>query len=73
MRGGRSSGMGLERVAVVVLGLYLVGTGSAALGRGRWSYTDDLGLDVPAPLAVLAGALLLLLGLVRWSRVPWER
>jgi hypothetical protein len=64
--------MRLERVAVVVLGLYLTGTGVLSLLRGRWSYTDYLGLDVPAPLALATGLLLLVLGVVRWSRVPWE-
>lgn len=66
--GDRTSGSRLERVTVLTLGLYLAGTSLDALRLGRWLYTDYLGLDVPAPLALLAAILLLLLGTVRWSR-----
>lgn len=59
---------GLERAAAAVLGLYLVGTALAHLWQGRWLYADLLGLEVPAPLALLAG--LLLLRLVVGRRRP---
>ena len=48
----RAAGL-LERVTVAVLGVYLGGTGLSALRRGHWLYTDYLGLEVPAPLALL--------------------
>ena len=63
------AGHRLERAAVLTLGLYLAGTGASALWRGEWLYADYVGLRVPAPLAVLAGVLLLILGTVRWSSV----
>lgn len=63
----------LDRAAILVLGLYLTGTGSLALWRGRWLYTDYLGLRVPAPFALLVGAALLVIGTVLWTRLPWRR
>jgi membrane protein implicated in regulation of membrane protease activity len=45
----------LERLAGLVLGLYLLGIGLHALVAGRWLYRDYLGLGMPAPLAVVAG------------------
>jgi len=59
-----------DRAAVVVLGLYLAGTGGAALWRGRWLYTDYLGLRILSPLALLTGIVLLLLGTALWGRAP---
>lgn len=63
----------LERAAVLVLGVYLTGTGASAIARGAWFYTDYLGLHVPAPLSVVAGLLLLLLGTARWRSADRER
>ena len=62
----------LDRALVIVLGLYLTGTGGVALWRGRWLYTDYLGLRVPAPLALLSGLALLLVGTALWRRVRWS-
>jgi hypothetical protein len=59
---------GLDRAAAGLLGLYLVGTAVAHLSQGRWLYVDLLGLEVPAPLALAAG--LLLLRLVAARRRP---
>lgn len=69
----RSESRRLERAAVLVLGVYLTGTGASAIARGSWFYTDYLGLHVPAPLAVVAGLLLLLLGTARWRSVDRDR
>jgi hypothetical protein len=63
----RAAGL-LERVTVAVLGVYLGGTGLSALRRGHWLYTDYLGLEVPAPLALLAASLLLALAARPWSK-----
>lgn len=69
----KPGGRRLERAAVVVLGVYLTGTGASAIARGTWFYTDYLGLLVPAPLSIVAGLLLLLLGTARWRSVDRER
>jgi len=48
-----------------VLGIYLVGGGVLAVERGRWLYANYLGFPVPAPAAILLGALLVTLALGR--------
>ena len=63
----------LDRALVVVLGLYLAGTGGVALWRGRWLYTDYLGLRVLSPLALLTGIALVLLGTAFWRRAVCGR
>lgn len=63
------SGLRLERAALVVLGLYVSGSGLVALRHGLWFYTDYLGLRMPAPLAILAGLLLLAAGTALWPRL----
>jgi hypothetical protein len=57
--------MALERLAAGVLGMYLVGGGVLAVERGKWLYADYLGLPVPAPAAILVGALLVTLAVGR--------
>jgi hypothetical protein len=59
-----------ERVATVILGLYLGGSGLRALGAGHWSYPDGLGFAVPAPLALALGVVLV--G-IAWRRGRAER
>lgn len=49
----------LERAAIVLLGVDLVGTGLRHLAVGEWVYRDLVALVVPSPLAVAAGLLLL--------------
>lgn len=60
----------LERAATIVLGLYLTGTALDALGHGRWLFADYLGLEVPAPLGLGAGLLVLGAGTI-WWRKSW--
>jgi hypothetical protein len=57
----------LERTAVLILGLYLLGTGVSKLRNGRWLYPNYLGRQALAPAAIVVGLLLILLGLFRWS------
>lgn len=58
----------LERAATIVLGLYLTGTALDALGHGRWLFVDYLGLEVPAPLGLGAGLLVLGAGTIWWGK-----
>ena len=54
----------LERSATLCLGLYLTGCGWRALAAGRWLYSDLLGVQVPALLAVVVGGALVVLALL---------
>ncbi len=58
----------LERIAVITLGIYLIGTAFHALANGHWLFEDYLGLRVPAPLGLLAGILVLAAGTLWWRR-----
>ena len=52
----------LERCAVVVLGLYLAGSGLQALLRGAATYSNWLRWPVAAPLAIVLGVILVVAG-----------
>ena len=54
----------LERCAIVVLGLYLAGTGLRAMSAGRWVYANYLRAAVAAPMAIAIGAALIVAALV---------
>ena len=53
----------LERTALVVLGLYLAGSGIRALIRGVATYSNWLRWSVPAPVAMALGVFLIVVGL----------
>ena len=57
----------LERVALLVLGIYLAGGGIATLTTGRTTYTNYLHLPVAAASAVIVGAMLIVLGTFGWK------
>jgi len=59
----------LERIAVIVLGVYLIGTAVDALRHGRWLFVNYLGLEVPAPLGLGAGLLVLAAGTLWWRKL----
>jgi len=68
-----NDGLGkLERLAVLTLGAYLAGTGLHAIAAGQMLYTNLLGEQTPAPVAVLLGILLLGLGIF-WPRLAAGR
>lgn len=53
----------LERSAVVVLGLYLVGVGlNAIISAGGWTYLNTLRSPVSAPIAISIGIALIAVG-----------
>ncbi len=59
----------LERAAVAAAGVYLTATGVSALASGRLIYANYLDAPMLAPLAILAGALLLAVSLFGWKAV----
>ena len=54
----------LVRCTVVVLGLYVAGSGLNAIGRGELTYWNYLRSPVAAPVAILIGVVLIVAGLV---------
>ena len=52
----------LEQCAVVVLGLYLAGVGINVLTRGGVMYTNWFRWPVAAPIAVIVGVILIVVG-----------
>lgn len=54
----------LERCAIVVLGMYLAGTGIHALGSGGWTYLNYVRSPVAAPIAIVIGVALIVAGFV---------
>ena len=57
----------LERLALLILGVYLAGGGITTLTTGRTTYTNYLHLPVAAASAVLVGAMLIVLGTLGWK------
>jgi two-component system sensor histidine kinase KdpD len=59
-----------ERLALLVLGAYLIGASAWHATRSEWRYEDLVGLAVPTPIALLAGSILIFAGLRRrwWTR-----
>jgi hypothetical protein len=58
----------LERIAVTILGLYLVGVGVRTLSTGRVLYQSYLRIPALAPLTLIVGLTLLGIAL-RWRRI----
>jgi hypothetical protein len=60
----------LERCAVVVLGLYLVGVGlNAIVTTGGWTYLNSMRSPVAAPVAIGIGIVLIAGG---FAPAPWR-
>lgn len=57
----------LERLTIVMLGLYLTAVGIHAIAAGHILYLNYLRGTVPAPVAVAIGAILICAGIaMRW-------
>ena len=52
----------LERCAITVLGVYLAGAGINALTRGQVMYRNWFRWPVAAPIAVIIGIILIVVG-----------
>ena len=52
----------LERCAVVVAGIYLAGVGINVMTRGDVMYSNYLRWPVAAPIALIIGVVLMLIG-----------
>jgi hypothetical protein len=57
----------LERLALVVLGIYLTGGGITTLSSGRRTYANYLHTPTSAALALALGILLLAIGTLGWK------
>jgi len=59
-----------ERLAVLLLGIYLTTTAIASCTRGRLLYSNYLRLPTFAPLTLAVGVLLIAIAIVAWE---WGR
>jgi hypothetical protein len=57
----------LERLAIVILGVYLAGSGIATLATGRATHPNYLHAPTSAAMAVAIGSVLIVLGTFGWN------